>query len=86
MRPRVPVDGKRPDWPRLVSTAMGFAQTDIEALQAGTVQKDTGAAQWTAATGTPTRTTFDTATVTLPELAEHVKALLDDLLANGAIK
>lgn len=34
---------------------------------------------WSTATGTATRTTFDTATVTLPELAERVKALLDDL-------
>lgn len=34
---------------------------------------------WTVATGTATRTTFATATVTLPILAEHVKALIDDL-------
>lgn len=34
---------------------------------------------WGAPTGTATRTTFDTATVTLPQLAERVKALLDDL-------
>jgi hypothetical protein len=34
---------------------------------------------WTVPTGTATRTTFDTATVTLPQLAERVKALLDDL-------
>jgi hypothetical protein len=34
---------------------------------------------WTAASGTATRTTFDTATVTLPQLAERVKALIDDL-------
>lgn len=34
---------------------------------------------WTAATGTATRTSFDTSTVTLSELAERVKALLDDL-------
>lgn len=40
---------------------------------------------WTAATGTPTRTAFDTATVTLPQLAERVKALLDDLIAHGLI-
>lgn len=33
---------------------------------------------WQAATGTATRTAFDTATVTLPVLAEHVKAILDD--------
>lgn len=40
---------------------------------------------WTAATGTATRTTFNTATVTLPQLAERVKALLDDLTAHGLI-
>lgn len=34
---------------------------------------------WTPATGTATRSTFDTASVTLPQLAEHVKALIDDL-------
>src|SRR5712691_10296941 len=36
-----------------------------------------------AATGTPTRTTFSTGSVTLPVLAEHVKALIDDLTALG---
>jgi hypothetical protein len=40
---------------------------------------------WTAATGTPTRTTFVTSTVTTAQLAEHVKALIDDLLALGVI-
>lgn len=34
---------------------------------------------WAAPTGTSTRTTFDTATVTTPQLAERVKALLEDL-------
>lgn len=34
---------------------------------------------WAVATGTATRTTFDTTTVTLAQLAEHVKALIDDL-------
>lgn len=38
---------------------------------------------WTAPTGTATRTTFDTATVTLSVLAEHVKALIDDLHATA---
>lgn len=39
---------------------------------------------WTTVpTGTPTRTTFDTATVTLPQLAERVKALIDDLHATA---
>jgi len=37
-------------------------------------------AAWVAATGTADRTTFDTAAVTLPQLAQRVKAMLDDLL------
>jgi len=36
-----------------------------------------------AATGSATRTTYDTTTVTLPQLAERVKALIDDLRAFG---
>lgn len=36
---------------------------------------------WATATGTATRTTFDTATVTTAELAERVKALIDDVHA-----
>lgn len=40
---------------------------------------------WAAATGTATRTTFDTTTVTLPDVAERVKALIDDLIAHGLI-
>lgn len=34
---------------------------------------------WALATGTATRSTFDTTSITLPQLAEHVKALIDDL-------
>ncbi len=40
---------------------------------------------WTGATGTAARTTFDTASVTLEELAKRVKALMDDLIAHGLI-
>jgi hypothetical protein len=40
---------------------------------------------WAASTGTATRTTFATTTVTLPQLAERVKALLDDLTTHGLI-
>lgn len=40
---------------------------------------------WGAPTGTATRTTFATSTVTLPELAERVKALVDDLTTHGLI-
>ena len=34
---------------------------------------------WAQAIGTKTRTTYDTATVTLPQLAERVAALIEDL-------
>ena len=40
---------------------------------------------WGAATGTATRTTFDTTTVTTAQLAERVKALIDDLITHGLI-
>lgn len=40
---------------------------------------------WAAATGTATRTTFATGSVTLAQLAERVKALLDDLTTHGLI-
>lgn len=40
---------------------------------------------WAAPTGTATRTTFNTATVTLTQLAERVKALIDDLTTHGLI-
>lgn len=40
---------------------------------------------WTAATGTATRSTFATSTVTLSQLAERVKALIDDLVSHGVI-
>jgi len=40
---------------------------------------------WTAATGTATRTTFATSTVTTAQLAERVHALLQDLFAHGII-
>lgn len=40
---------------------------------------------WSAATGAGSRSTFDTATVTTAQLAERVKALIDDLTAHGLI-
>jgi len=40
---------------------------------------------WAAPTGTATRTTFDTTTVTAEQLAERVKALIDDLTSHGLI-
>ena len=40
---------------------------------------------WAAATGTATRTTFETALVTTAQLAERVKGLIDDLISHGLI-
>lgn len=40
---------------------------------------------WGAPSGTATRTTFDTSTVTATQLAERVKALIDDLTTHGII-
>lgn len=40
---------------------------------------------WAAASGTATRTAFDTSTVTASQLAERVKALIDDLVSHGLI-
>jgi hypothetical protein len=40
---------------------------------------------WAAPTGTATRTAFDTATVAVADLAERVKALIDDLTSHGLI-
>jgi hypothetical protein len=40
---------------------------------------------WAAPTGTTTRTAFDTATATATDVAERVKALIDDLAAHGLI-
>ena len=40
---------------------------------------------WSAASGTATRTSFDTSSVTTVQLAERVKALIDDLIGHGLI-
>lgn len=40
---------------------------------------------WTAPTGTASRGAFDTATVTVEELAQRLKALIDDLTTHGLI-
>lgn len=44
------------------------------------------ASGWGAPTGTATRTTFDTSTVTLSELAERVHAIIDDLTTAKLLK
>lgn len=40
---------------------------------------------WGSPTGTTTKTTFATGSVTLPQLAERVKGLIDDLISTGLI-
>jgi hypothetical protein len=40
---------------------------------------------WAAATGTATRTTFITSSVSTADLAQRVKALIDDLISHGLI-
>lgn len=61
-----------------VDTGAGYAVNDVQVLEA----RKTG---WGAATGTATRTTFATGSVTTAQLAERVKALIDDLIAHGLI-
>jgi hypothetical protein len=57
-------------------------QANVGFYTTAPIAKRTG---WGAATGTATRSTFLTSSVTLPVLAEHVKALIDDLIAYGLI-
>jgi len=66
-----------------VGASGGFLQVDP--AQATGLTYVLGVTGWVAATGTATRSTFDTTTVTLPELAERLKALIDDLLSLKAI-
>lgn len=51
--------------------------------RAGTRLLSTRRTGWAVATGTATRSTFDAATVTTAQLAERVKALIDDLHATA---
>lgn len=41
---------------------------------------------WAAATGTPARTAFDTGTATLTQVAQRLKAVIDDLIAQGVFQ
>jgi hypothetical protein len=59
-----------------VAPAIGL--NDVQVVQ----ERITG---WAAATNTKARTTFDTTTVTLPNLAARVGALIDDLITHGLI-
>jgi len=71
--------------PTLTFTAPNGVNVTTHWRVNGTQVVGTRKTGWAAATGTATRTTFDTATVTLPQLAERMKALLDDNLSHGLI-
>jgi hypothetical protein len=62
----------------LATASARFQMNGVNVLNA----RQTG---WTAATGTATRTTFATGSVTTAQLAERVKALIDDLITHGLI-
>lgn len=73
------------------ATTPAGARANLSAAQSG-INNDitmltglTGSGGWGAPTGTATKTTFDTATVTLPELAERVKAVIDVLTGQGIL-
>ena len=70
---------------KLETGSSGYVGTDVE-YRVGS-NKVVGARKtgWTAATGTATRSGFATSSVTLQTLAEHVKALIDDLISHGLI-
>ena len=68
-----------------ISNAQISAQNGTVFAVAGTKVVDARQTGWTAATGTATRATFATSTVTLEVLAQHVKALIDDLITHGLI-
>lgn len=68
------------------ANASYWSLNDDGSLVNGTLQVlGTRRTGWVAATGTATRTAFATGSVTLPQLAERVKALIDDLTTHGLI-
>ena len=71
--------------PFSVGTGGLFNLNDSALYRAGTKVVDTRRTGWTLMTGGTLRGGFDTATVTLPQLAAIMKALLDDLFAHGLI-
>ena len=61
------------------------ANFTVPIQRSGTQVLGARATGWAAMTGTATRTAYDTATVTTAQLAERVKALIDDLRSHGLI-
>jgi hypothetical protein len=63
----------------------GDINTSEQYLVDGTQVVGNRTTGWEAATGTATRTTFATSAVTTAQLAQRVKALIDDLTTHGLI-
>lgn len=72
-------------WPSSDGTSGQVLSTNGSGVLSWINRAGTVGTGWTAATGTATRTTFDTNSVATKALAERVKALIDDLLTNGII-
>lgn len=64
--------------PASITVATSYQVGGVKVVEA----RKTG---WGAPTGTATRTAFDTTTVTTAQLAERVKALIDDLTSHGMV-
>jgi hypothetical protein len=79
-----PIGTEVPAAPTSLSAGIMYSWTKVAASTwAGEVKS---AAGWAAATGTATRTTFATSTVTVADLAQRVKALIDDLTTLGILR
>jgi len=69
----------------VATEAMRITGTTLRLGSSGTQVLTTRQTGWAAATGTATRTAFATSTVTTEQLAQRVKALIDDLISHGLI-
>jgi hypothetical protein len=79
-----PIGTEVPAAPTALSAGLLYSWRKVAAnTWAGEIKSASG---WAAATGTATRTTFVTSTVTLENLAQRVKALVDDLITLGILR
>ncbi|HYJ30006.1 MAG TPA: hypothetical protein VEW25_06660 [Allosphingosinicella sp.] len=64
---------------------VGSTDVSVELRQGGTKVVGARATGWSAASGTAARTTFATGSATTTQIAERLKALIDDLIGHGLI-
>lgn len=83
------IDAQQGSLPRGLRVAIGGVETffaaDASVSINGSQVLTTTRTGWSAATGTATRSSFATSTVTTSQLAERLKALIDDLTTHGLI-